>query len=75
MAREYGVSRRLITFVLDDTKYQRAREQFKERRKDGRYKPSKEEWAETVKDHRRYKQQLYINGELHGGKNPEGEEV
>lgn len=64
LAREYGVSRRLIAFVLDDAKYQKCKEQFKERRADGRYKPTKEEWAKTQKEHRQYKQKLYLDGEL-----------
>ena len=64
LAREYGVSRRLISFVLDDEKYQKCREQFKERRADGRYKPTKEEWAKTQKEHRQYKQKLYVDGKL-----------
>lgn len=64
LAREYGVSRRLITFVLDPNKYEHSRELLKERKKDGRYKPTKEEWRETIKEHRRYKQELYIKGEL-----------
>ena len=64
LAREYKVSRRLISFVLDDEKYQKCKEQFKERRADGRYKPTKEEWSKTMKDHRHYKQKLYLNGEL-----------
>ena len=64
LAKEYGVSRRLITFIIDDTKYQRCREQFKERRADGRYKPDKEEWAKTMREHRHYKQKLYTSGKL-----------
>lgn len=64
LAKEYNVSRRTIQFTVDADKYARAREQFKQRRKDGRYKPSKEEWAETVREHRRYKQRLYVNGKL-----------
>lgn len=64
LAREYGVSRRLITFVIDDTKYQKCKEQFKERKADGRYKPTKKEWAKTQKEHRQYKQKLYLDGEL-----------
>lgn len=64
LAREYNVSRRLITFVLDDKKYQKAKEQFKERRADGRYKPDKEKWAETMREHRHYKQKLHLDGEL-----------
>lgn len=64
LAREYNVSRRLITFVLDDEKYQKAKEQFKERRADGRYKPTKKEWAKTMREHRHYKQGLYLSGKL-----------
>ena len=69
LAREYGVSRRLISFVLDDTKYQKCKEQFKERKADGRYKPDKETWAKTMREHRQYKQKLYTSGKL-----PEDEE-
>ena len=64
LAIEYNVSRRLISFVLDDEKAKRAAEQLKERRADGRYKPSKEQWAATMKEHRHYKQQLYMEGKL-----------
>ena len=64
LAEEYHVSRRLITFVLDEEKAKKAAEQLKERRADGRYKPTKEEWAETMRKHRKYKQDLFLNGEL-----------
>lgn len=64
LAREYNVSRRTIQFTCHPERYERAREQFKERRADGRYKPTAEEWAKTMKEHRHYKQRLYLNGEL-----------
>ena len=64
LAKEYNVSRRLITFVLDEDKQKRNAELLKERKSDGRYKPTKEEWAETIREHRRYKQELYLKGEL-----------
>ena len=64
LTREYNVSRRLIAFVLDDEKYQKCKEQFKERKADGRYKPDKEVWAKTMREHRQYKQKLYLDGEL-----------
>lgn len=64
LAKEYNVSRRLITFVLDDEKKKRSAELLKERKSDGRYNPTKEEWAKTVREHRRYKQELYLKGEL-----------
>ena len=64
LAAEYHVSRRLISFILDDEKAKRAAEQLKARRADGRYKPSKEKWAETIRNHRQYKQRLYVSGQL-----------
>lgn len=64
LAREYNVSRRLITFCIDDTKREKCAEQFKERRKDGRYKPTKKEWAAITRDHRRYKNNLYRQGKI-----------
>lgn len=64
LALEYHVSRRLISFVLDEEKARIAAEQFKARRADGRYKPTKEEWAETMREHRRYKQRLYNENKL-----------
>lgn len=64
LAKEYNVSRRLISFVLDEEKQKRNAELFKIRKSDGRYKPTKEEWAKTVREHRRYKQGLYLKGEL-----------
>ena len=64
LAQQFGVSRRTIQFIVDEGKKQRCAEQFKQRRKDGRYKPTKEEWAETIREHRRYKQNLYLKGEL-----------
>lgn len=64
LATQYNVSRRTIQFIVDPEKYDRARNQFKERRKDGRYKPNKKEWAATQREHRHYKQGLYIKGEL-----------
>ena len=64
LATEYNVSRRLISFILDEEGYNRAKEQLKARKAVGRYKPSKEEWARTMREHRRYKQQLYLSGKL-----------
>jgi hypothetical protein len=64
LAKEYNVSRRLITFILDEEKQKRNAELLKERKLDGRYKPTKEEWAKTVREHRKYKQELYLQGKL-----------
>lgn len=64
LAAEYNVSRRLITFIIDPEKLKHNAELLKERRADGRYKPSKKEWAATMREHRKYKQELYIQGLL-----------
>ena len=64
LAAEYGVSRRLITFVLDENKAQRAAEQLKERKKDGRYSYTKEERNAIAREHRAYKHTLYVQGKI-----------
>lgn len=64
LAREYNVSRRLIGFVIHPEKKEACAKSFVERRKQGMYKPSKEEWAAIMKEHRRYKQKLYLDGKL-----------
>ncbi len=64
LAAEYKVSRRLITFILNPEKYEISKEQFKERRKDGRYKPDSKEWNDKMKEHRRYKQGLFLAGKI-----------
>lgn len=58
------VGTELLVSLLADSKYQKCKEQFKERKADGRYKPDKEEWAKTIREHRHYKQKLYLDGEL-----------
>ena len=64
LAREYNVSRRLIQFVLDKDKYERVKEQRRERGKDGRYAYSKKEWAAIMRERRAYKQKLYLEGKI-----------
>lgn len=64
LSSEYHVSRRLISFVLDENKAKIAAEQLKERKSDGRYKPTKEDRAAIMREHRRYKQTLYVAGTL-----------
>lgn len=62
LANEYGVIRRTIAFVLDPDRYERCREQFKERRRDGRYDVPTEERTRIMREHRRYKHELFKNG-------------
>lgn len=62
LAAMFGVSRRLITFILDPEKEKKNKERIKRLKQEGRYKYSKEQWAETMKEHRRYKEKLHKDG-------------
>lgn len=64
LAREYGVSRRLITFIVNPENEERNRELLRKRKAAGLYKPDKKKWAATIREHRRYKQQLYKQGQI-----------
>lgn len=64
LASMFGVSRRLITFILNPEKERCSRENFKKRKSMGMYRPTKEEWAETMRNHRRYKHQLNMEGKI-----------
>lgn len=54
-AYEHKCSRRTIQYIIRPELYEHLRASFKERRKDGRYKPTKKEWARTMREHRAYK--------------------
>ena len=64
LANEYGVSRRLIVFVIHPDRYERAKKITAQHHKEGRYDVSKEEHAQIIREHRRYKQSLYTAGKL-----------
>ncbi|NOX14941.1 MAG: hypothetical protein GXP61_02755 [Epsilonproteobacteria bacterium] len=55
IARKTGISRRYVSFILFPEKEKLCKEQFKQRRKDGRYYPGGKEWAKTMREHRKYK--------------------
>lgn len=63
LAKKYGVSKRLIQFILNPEKQEIAKKQFAERQKDGRYY-SKEKHREYMKNHRSHKKELYHKGLL-----------
>lgn len=63
LAKKYGVSRRLIQFVLSPEKLISARKQFLERQKDGRYY-DKEKHNEHMRNHRNHKKDLWEKGLL-----------
>jgi hypothetical protein len=62
LAKEYGVSRSLIQTIVNPSIAERKKKYVKEHWRD--YRPSKEKWAETIREHRHYKQELYLAGEL-----------
>jgi len=63
LALHFGVSRRLISFILDPAKEAAAKAAYIERRKDGRYyDPAKH--TEQVRAHRRHKHKLHTEGKL-----------
>lgn len=63
LAVSFGVSRRLISFILDPAKEAAAKTAYVERRKDGRYyNPAKH--TAQVRAHRRHKHKLYTEGRL-----------
>ena len=63
LAAAYGVSRRLITFILDPEKKKRDLENRAARGGSKQYY-DREKHTRTMREHRQYKQKLYVNGEL-----------
>lgn len=64
LADMFNVSKRMIIFVCNPEKYEKNKEQFKERKKKGLYKYNKEEWSSIMREHRRYKQELHLEGKI-----------
>lgn len=62
LAQMFGVSRSTIQVIVNPERAEAVRQRVKEHWRD--YRPSKEEWAETMKEHRHYKQELYLKGKL-----------
>ena len=62
LAAMFGVSRRLITYILDPEKEKKNKERIKRLKQEGRYKYTKEQWAEVMREHRRYKEKLHKDG-------------
>lgn len=62
LAKEYGVDKSTIHIIVNPDRAKAVKQYIKEHWKD--YRPSNEEWAETMREHRRYKQDLYLKGEL-----------
>ena len=63
LAKMFDVSRRLIQFILYPDKYKENLERRKERGGSKQYY-DKDKWRNTMKEHRSYKQELYLKNQL-----------
>ena len=63
LAREFGVSRRLIQFIIDPKKKERDLE-LREQRGGSKAYYDKDKHRDYMKSHRHYKQDLYVKGEI-----------
>lgn len=64
IAERYEVSKKLIIMVCNPDIAERNRIASMERHREGRYTPTKEEWASTMREHRQYKEKLYKEGKI-----------
>ena len=62
LAKQFGVSRKTIQLIVNPEIKQRQHDYVANNWR--KYRPTKEEWAETMKEYRHYKQKLYLKGEL-----------
>lgn len=62
LAEKFGVSRSLIQIVVNPAIAEKKKQRMKEHWRD--YRPNKEEWNKIKREHRKYKQSLYLKGEL-----------
>lgn len=64
IADRYDVSKSLVILVCNPDIAERKRIASMERHREGRYTPTKEEWAATMRDHRAYKHKLHKEGKI-----------
>jgi len=63
LALEYGVSRRLVTFIIDPKKQEENLQRRSERGGSKQYY-DREKHTKAIREHRKYKQGLFLKGEL-----------
>ena len=68
LAKQFGVSRTTIQIIVNPDRSERVKQRIKDHWKD--YK-NQEQLTEAIRDTRRYKQQLYLKGELKENENSE----
>ena len=62
LAKQFGVSRATIQIIVNPVRAEKVKQRRKEHWRD--YRPTKEEWAATMREHRQYKHKLYVEGKL-----------
>lgn len=62
LAKRFGVSKKLILLIVNPVSSEKNKQRIKERWRD--YQADKEERARVQREHRRYKQSLYVSGKL-----------
>lgn len=62
IAKMYGVSRSTIQVIVNPSIAQRQHDYVAKNWR--KYRPTNEEWAATMREHRHYKQDLHLKGEL-----------
>lgn len=62
LAKKFGVSKKTILLIVNKNSAEKAKQYRKEHWRE--WQRTGEEWNETIKKTRRYKQELYKNGEL-----------
>lgn len=62
LAKMYGCSKSRVGQLVNPDRDRKVRERMKEHWRD--YQQKGEEWNNTQREHRKYKQELYLKGEL-----------
>lgn len=62
LAKEFGVSKRLVQFICNPEKEMEAKKRLQQAKKNGKYRYSQKYHSEQVRETRRYKQNLYLQG-------------
>lgn len=62
IANMFGVSKRTIQLIVSEQCKETRKKYIKEHWRE--FQRKGDEWSETMRDHRRYKQELYLKGEL-----------
>lgn len=62
LAKQFGVSKKTILLIVNPESAAKAKEYRKENWRE--FQRRGEEWNKTVREHRQYKQKLYLEGKL-----------